>query len=166
MNRNGSTSSAGKFLVVACLGLFALLAVADKHTPIKKAKPRAQSVGREEILDMQTALRVFGDKENAPRETHKRGSHGEWGLFQFKRPRWVESGGRAGEWGKASASRQTAIMEQAIVNYLSRMSDVWRATLEDRLIWIANFHNMGHGSLKRTAYAIDFVDRYMAYLRE
>jgi hypothetical protein len=79
------------------------------------------------------------------------GDHGKaWGLFQFHIGRWVECGGRRSEWGVASPARQTEVMLRAVNKYAA-----WgiRANAPDRLTWVANCHNLGHGSTTLTPYA-------------
>jgi hypothetical protein len=69
-----------------------------------------------------------------------------WGLYQFQYDRWVESGGKASDWGKADAKEQTRVMVKALENYLDKHKK------GDHVTWVTTSHNSGHGLSKPTPY--------------
>jgi hypothetical protein len=78
-----------------------------------------------------------------------------WGLFQFGKARWAESGGLSSEWGRAAHQTQTTAMLRAINNYKKTMPA--GLTTRQQIIWCTNCHNIGHGSLAQTAHALKVV---------
>lgn len=71
-----------------------------------------------------------------------------WGMYAFHRDRWVESGGRASEWGVATPERQTEVMLKALTKYVVRC----RKANVPLMPGVANCHNLGSPSKVETKY--------------
>lgn len=104
-------------------------------------------------LDMDALLRAHAMQESGntnppPYWDRKQKS---WGRYAFGVARWTESGGNRSQWGKADVAEQDRIMRNALRRYLRNVPD--GSSVEDAVVWSANWHNIGHGSLKRTAHA-------------
>lgn len=68
-----------------------------------------------------------------------------WGLYAFHRPRWSELS--QSPWGTAPEPEQHAAIRRFIHRTLRGVPPS-----ADRVTWIANAHNLGHGSTVKTDY--------------
>lgn len=104
-------------------------------------------------LDMDALLYAHGMTEsgntNPPPYQDRRQK--SWGRYAFGVARWTESGGKRVDWGRATVAEQDRVMRSALRRYLRNVPD--DSTVEDAVIWTANFHNRGHGSMRRTTHA-------------
>ena len=144
-------------IFAACMMVFLAVQLAQPRpgTPLSKDPP-----GDPDVLSMPCLLGAFEFREssgrNMPPYTDCKREHlhtdncRAFGYFSFHPARWAECGGKPERWGKATRVEQEAAMMNAIVRYAANCpSD----TPADRLRWIANWHYVGHGTLRDTEYA-------------
>ena len=89
------------------------------------------------------------ESSNVDRKPYWDGKEQAWGYYAFHRARWVEFGGDPAKWGNATRLEQDKVMLQALRRYVANCPP--DANL---IVWIGNYHNIGHGSRKQTAYTI------------
>lgn len=137
------------------------------------AQPRqVQQVGIENrpesgALNLRCLLEALEMRESSGRnlppylDCAKKHKHGRscqaFGLFSFHRARWSECGGNDARWGKADRAEQEVAMTSGIICELSRCPS---ESIGDRLIWIANWHRLGHGELRENGYTRDIKALY------
>ena len=81
-----------------------------------------------------------------------------FGLYAFHLPRWLECGGPHSGWGTASTGEQEAVMRTAITRYTRRCPYPIGST--NWAIWCSNYHNLGHGSMRRTPYVTRIIKEF------
>jgi hypothetical protein len=84
-------------------------------------------------------------------------AYGEW---QNHLARWIEGGGTARNWKTASREVQLRVMTKNMNRYARSVPG--RLSHDKAIIWIANFHNIGHGSLVET----DYTRKVLKFYRE
>ena len=105
----------------------------------------------------QKLLKIFEDKESSG-NPQAIGDNGKaWGLFQFHKARWIECGGKLKDYRIVGRVEQERVMKNALKKYSNFPKGL---TEKQKIYWIANWHNIGHGSLKETKYASDFWRRW------
>lgn len=82
------------------------------------------------------------------------------GLYQHHRDRWIEDGGAAGEWGKATPLEQTRVM----VRSLTRYSRLARKAGVPRLEAMAKMHCIGSLEAEMTPKRVQAVKSYLIRL--
>jgi hypothetical protein len=92
---------------------------------------------------------AFAMVESSGREQAVGDNGLSWGLYQFRKARWAECGGRPDDWGKAGAVEQTRVMARALTRYARNAR---KNAVGDRLQWMATCHNIGHGKAVETPY--------------
>lgn len=118
-----------------------------------KENPPPATTQASEHLDMDALLYAHGMAESGntnppPYWDRKQRS---WGRYSFGVARWTESGGKRSDWGRAPVNEQDRVMRSALRRYLRSVPD--GSSVEDAVVWTANYHNLGHGSMRRTAHA-------------
>ena len=144
-----------KHISIACIAaaVAAVEANAEKYTPTDLRVMAAGCLvadGNPHDIPADVVV-AFAMKESSGRnlKPYQDGEEQAWGIYAFHESRWQEGGGKASEWGKASALRQTQVM----VNCLNRyMASAKRNRAKSRIAWAANYHNRGHGSDTVTPY--------------
>lgn len=89
---------------------------------------------------------------------HSRDKCYAFGLYAFHLPRWLECGGTRSGWGVASTGEQEALMRTAIARYTRRCP--YRIGTPQWVVWCSNYHNLGHGSMRRTPYVTRMLKEY------
>lgn len=144
----------------ALVGMVLTYAIACGIAWAGKPTVRNYWIVQPDILDVDRLLHAHGMAESSgtnppPYWDRKQSS---WGRYSFGRARWTECGGRADDWGKASIAEQHRVMRQALKRYMRNCPD--GATVEEQVIWTANAHNLGHGSMKRTRHSMKVLEHY------
>lgn len=155
----------GLFIGVASVFIGSVLYAEYAKRATTVTQPASVLAATTTKLDMGALLRAHGMAESGntnppPYQDRKQRS---WGRYSFGIARWEESGGKRSQWGKASVAEQDRVMRNALRRYLRNVPN--DSTVEDAVIWTANFHNRGHGSLKRTAHANKVLGFYRKGLR-
>lgn len=123
-------------------------------------KPTIRQSRTVERLDVDRLLYAHGMAESSgknppPYWDRKQKS---WGIYSFGKARWRECGGKPCEWGKASPAEQHRVMRQALKRYMRHCPD--GSTVDEQVVWTANAHNIGHGSMKRTKHTEKVLRHY------
>lgn len=108
-------------------------------------------------MNSQKLLKIFEAKESSGKEQVYGDVGKAWGLFQFHKARWVECGGKLEDYGKVGRKEQERVMKNALIRY-SKFPK--KFTEKEKIYWIANWHNVGHGTIKETKYAKDFWKKW------
>lgn len=125
-----------------------------------KENPPPATMQESECLDMDALLWAHGMAESGgknPKPYWDR-KQSSWGRYSFGRARWTECGGRADDWGRAPLAEQHRVMRQALKRYMRNCPD--GATVDEQVIWTANAHNLGHGSMKKTKHSMKVLVLY------
>lgn len=129
-----------------------------------KENPPPATMQESECLDMDALLWAHGmaESSNGNPDPYWDRKQKSWGRYSFGLARWTECGGESTEWGRAHISAQDRVMRMALDRYLHKCP---HADVESRVIWTANYHNLGHGSLKRTAHAEKVLNFYKGKIK-
>lgn len=129
-----------------------------------KENPPPATTQASEHLDLDALLWAHGMAEsgNGNPDPYWDRKQKSWGRYSFGLARWTECGGESTEWGRAHISAQDRVMRMALNRYLHKCP---HADVESRVIWTANYHNIGHGSLKRTAHAEKVLNFYKGKIK-
>lgn len=93
-----------------------------------------------------------GSRGKAKGHRHTRDCYA-WGLYAFHPARWSELSDA--RWGTSGITAQHAAMRLCITRVLRKVpSDA------DPVVWIANYHNLGHGSSVVTSYVKKALTEY------
>lgn len=147
-----------------CMMVFLAHQLAQPRAVVQRARAAAPEPG---ALHLPCLLEALEMRESSGRDLppyldcSKKHSHGRdcqaFGLFSFHRARWSECGGKDARWGKADRVEQECVMAEGIIRELSRCPS---ESIGDRLIWIANWHRLGHGELRENGYTRDIKALY------
>lgn len=148
--------------LIGCAVVFTVATVECAKIAKTPIYNHVSGVNRSDTLDAAALLRAFAEVESSGR-LHVRGDGGRaYGLYQFHRARWIECGGSAKTWGKASRAEQDAVMRTAIDRYLR--AAIFSSPVEALVIWCGRYHNIGHGGIDHNAYTRKLWAAYQSKL--
>lgn len=86
-----------------------------------------------------------------------------WGAYQFHIARWLECCGENSEWGMRSTphTRQDEVAETAMLKYHANALAKKQKSEAAVVTWMANYHNLGHGSTRKTRYVQKVIVQYL-----